>query len=175
MKCKYMHPEKSQEDTATKLEPERVILSWKAPTKVVNRKPREFWVKLVAAATLLGFIFFIAEGVMPVILLISLLFLFYIMSSVEPESAQYSITTRGINISQQKNAWSLFTSFEILKRGEVNFLILNMRTFPGKIELIIENKDVAKIKSALSKYISLSENTHGGFDKTSDWISSKFS
>lgn len=158
-----------------KFELEKVLFSWKAPTHAFRKKNREFWVKIVAVVSLLGFIFFIAEGIMPVILLVSVLFLFYVLSVTEPETIECSITNKGINISERKNLWELFKGFTFTSRAGVNFLVLNMFALPGKMELIMDEKDKSKIVSVLTKYIPEEELSTGRFDKVSEWVSNKIS
>lgn len=158
-----------------KFESEKVLFSWKAPTHAFRKKGREFWVKMVAVVSLLGFIFFIAEGVMPVILLISVLFLFYVLTTNEPETIEYTITNKGINVSDKKNPWEVFTSFSFVSRAGILFLVLNMYQLPGKIELIMDEKDKSKVVSLLTKYIPEDESPQGRFDKVSEWVSNKIS
>ncbi len=170
-----MPQQASEQPEATKFIPEKVVFSWKAPTYAIRKKDRSFWVKLTAVVSLLGFIFFVAEGIMPVVLLVSVLFLFYVLSSVEPENAQYFITNKGINIANKKNSWEVFKCFRFVKKGNLDMLSLDIFALPGKIEIIINEKDKTKIENALTKYIPKDDAPQGRFDKASDWVSNKIS
>src|SRR3989344_1449467 len=55
------------------------------PSRPFKTRSREFYVTLFAITGLVGLILFIAEGAMPVVLLIAIVFLFYILSTVAPE------------------------------------------------------------------------------------------
>ena len=80
-------------------EPERNLVTWTAPARPFKRRDRQFYVTTFAIAGIVSLVLFLAEGVMPVILIISLVFLYYVLSTVEPENIEYKATTRGIKIA----------------------------------------------------------------------------
>src|SRR3989344_2388837 len=84
-----------------RFEPEKDLHSWKAPSRPFKKRGREFWVTVLSIAALLAFVLFLAEGVMPVILIISLVFLFYVLSTVTPEEIEYKITNRGVKVADK--------------------------------------------------------------------------
>ena len=59
-----------------KQEPERELVSWKAAARPFKRRDRRFYVTVFAMAGIAGVVLFAIEGVMPVILIIALAFLF---------------------------------------------------------------------------------------------------
>ena len=70
-------------------EPERKLLDWSAPARPFKRMNREFWVTIIAMAAIVGLILFFAEGFMPVILIVSIIFLVYVLTTVEPENISF--------------------------------------------------------------------------------------
>ena len=86
-------------------EPERDLVTWTAPARPFKRRDRQFYVTTFAIAGIVSLVLFLAEGAMPVILIISLVFLYYVLSTVEPESIEYKITNRGIKIAGRLTPW----------------------------------------------------------------------
>src|SRR3989304_8957067 len=111
--------EKQEQD---KKQPEKDLFSWHAPARPFKRRDREFWVSVIAIAAVVGFIFYIIEGIMPVLLLISLVFLFYILSTVPPEQIEYKVTSWGVKIADKRTDWEAISRFWFSKRLDAALL-----------------------------------------------------
>lgn len=168
-------PAQEKKPVLTKKEPERNLFSWQAPGRPFKRRSREFWVKTVAVVGLLSFILFIIEGIMPVILAISILFLFYVLSTVEPEKVDYKITNMGVKIADKRTDWEIVTRFWFIQRFDTNLLVFETQVLPGRLELVINAKDKETLRKVLKKQLSEEEAPPTSFDKTADWFSKKFS
>ncbi len=167
--------DKTASDRTPSIKAEKELFSWEAPSRVFIKKDKDFWVKIVVASSIFGFIIFIAEGVMPVLILISVLFLFYIFTTVEPEIVVYKITTKGVRIGDSLNSWQYFTRFWFAQRGRSNFLILESLQLPGRLEIIVGEKDREKIRKILEDYLPEEEVPPTTIDRASDWFFQKFS
>ena len=55
-------------------EPERDLVVWTAPARPFKRRDKQFYVTTFAMAGIVSLVLFLAEGIMPVILIISLVF-----------------------------------------------------------------------------------------------------
>lgn len=154
-------------------EPEKILFSWKAQGRPFKRRSREFWIKAIAISGIGGLILFIIEGLMPVVLIISLVFLFYVLSTVEPEGIQYSITNRGVKIEDKRTDWQLLTRFWFGQRMGSSLLVFEMTVLPGRLELVIDSKDKKAIKKVLSNYLLEEEVPPSGLDKAAGWFSKK--
>lgn len=159
----------------TRSEPEKKLFSWRAPARPFKRRDRQFWVRLLTIAGVFGLILFLIEGVMPVILIISLLFLFYILSTVEPEEIEYTITNRGVKISDQTIDFFSINRFWFAKRFGSEVLILETTNVFGRLELMISEADVDKIRKTLSEYLNEEESSPARMDKVAGWVSKKIS
>src|SRR3989344_7902443 len=126
--------------------PEKDVFSWRAPERPFKRRDRQFWITIIAIASIFGLILFLAEGVMPVILIISLIFLFYVLSTVEPEETIYTVTNKGIKISEKLTDWQVLTRFWFTKRLDSDLLVFDMNVVPGRLELVVHSKDKDKIR-----------------------------
>jgi len=152
---------------------EKDLFTWKAPTRPFKRRDREFWVTTIAMAGIAGLILFLVEGFMPVILIISIVFLFYILSTVEPEEAEYKVTNKGIKIAGKRTDWENMLRFWFAKRFDSELLIFETLGLGGRMELVISLKDKERLKKILSTYLTEEEVSPSNIDKLASWFSKK--
>lgn len=166
-------PNKEPEPVVVRREPERDLVTWSAFARPFKRRTRQFYVTAIAIASVVGLILFLAEGVMPVVLLIALIFLFYVMNTVEPQVVEYKITTRGISMAGKKVDWGLLGRFWFAKRSDIDLLIIETSNFPGRMEFVIKEESKEEIKKALSSYLPEEEIPPSALDKAAAWVSKK--
>jgi len=150
---------------------EEEVLSWRAPERPFMRRTRDFYVTLISMATLLGVLLFIIEGIMPVLLVAALVFLFWVLSTYEPHEIDYSITTFGIKIAGKRTDWDRMGRFWVTQRLNAKLLVIELYTMPGRLELVITDELEPKIVTALSEYLVNEEVAPGAFDKAAHWVS----
>ncbi len=155
------------------IKPEKLLFSWTAPARPFKRRDKDFWTTVIVITVIIGLILFFAEGFMPVILIISVIFLYYILSTVEPENIEYKITNWGIKMADKLNPWNNLNRFWFTKRFNDEILVLEAYTLGGRLELVIKGSDKEKIKNTLSKYLLHEQATPSYIDKASNWFSQK--
>lgn len=160
-------------EVTVKKEPEKELFSWTAPARPFKRRNREFYVTIIAITVIVGLILLLTEGFMPVILLISLIFLFYILNTVEPENIQYKITNKGIKVADKKTQWELLTNFWFTKRHDNDLLVFGTFSLPGRMELVINEGDKETLKTIISGFITEEEIPPSGLDKAANWFAKK--
>ena len=154
-------------------QPEKDLLIWVAPVRPFKRKNRDFYVTLIAIAGIVGLVLFLVEGFMPVILIISLVFLYYVLHTVEPESVEYKFTNLGIKIGNKLSSWASLGRFWFTKRFDDELLIIETAALPGRMELVVNPNNKEKIKKVLSSYLKEEEVPPSFLDKAANWISQK--
>lgn len=154
-------------------EPEKDLFVWRAPSRPFKTRTKEFYVTLFAIVGLVGLILFIAEGAMPVVLLIAIVFLFYVLSTVAPTEIEYKITNKGIKVAGVRTEWDLMGRFWFTRRLDSDLLVIETFVIPGRLELVIKGEDIETIRKNLSSYLSEEEVKPGGLEKASAWFSSK--
>ena len=167
------NPQETQTPQARTEAPEKELFKWKAQSRPFQQRGREFWVRVLAIAGVFGLILFVIEGVMPVILMITVIFLYYILSTVRPEEIEYKITNKGVKISDKTTEWSLMNRFWFAMRMRSDLLVFEIFNFPGRLELVIDQNDKGKLKEIISKYIPEEEAPPANMDKAADWLSKK--
>lgn len=161
------------EEKPVKRSPEKEIYSWVAPARPFKRRNREFYITVIAMAAVVGLIMFIAEGVMPVILLASLIFLFYVLSTVEPENIKYQITDKGVKIVDKVTEWDSINRYWFSKRFDTNLVTFETSFLPGRLELVILPENVNDLRNVLNKYLPEEEAKPTRLDKATSWFAKR--
>ena len=154
-------------------EPERDLVIWTAPARPFKRRDRQFYVTTFAIAGIVSLILFLAEGIMPVILIISLEFLYYVLSTVQPEDIEYKITTKGIKIAAKLTEWQYLNRYWFAKRFDNELMIIDTVRLPGRIEFVINADIKEKLKKEISAYIPYEEVSPATLDKVTNWFAQK--
>jgi hypothetical protein len=172
-KSTFKEKPKGSVEERKQYEPEKELLNWSAPARPFKRMNREFWVTIIAMAAIVGLILFFAEGFMPVILIISIIFLVYVLTTVEPENINYSITNRGVKIGEKTFEWENLIRFWFGKRFDSPLLIVQKYGIPDRLEFVINQDEKEKIKITLLKYLPEEEASPSSLDKAASWFSKK--
>ena len=152
---------------------EKELFSWRAPSRPFKKRDREFWVSVMAIAAISGFIFYIIEGLMPVLLIVALVFLFYILSTVKPEEIEYKITSKGVRIADRRTDWGVLTRFWFSERLGSSLLVFEMLTLPGRLEFVINAEDKDAIRKAALNHLPEEEAPPTNLDRAANWFSQK--
>jgi hypothetical protein len=122
---------------------------------------------------LLGAILFFIEGLMPVIMLGALVFLFYVLSTVQPENVEYQITNYGVRLAGKLTPWDKLGRFWFVSRLGSDLLVFETFALPGRLELVIDKNNQPEIEKVLKKYLVHEEVAPGVLDKAANWASRK--
>lgn len=161
------------EKQEVKVVQEKDLLSWTAPARPFKRRTRDFYVTVLAIAGLFGLILFFVDGFLPVILVISLVFLYYVMSTVEPDNIMYGVTNKGIKIAGSLTPWEQMGRFWFTRRFDNELLVLETSNLTGRMELVVTSDIKPSLQKALSKYLVHEEVPPNYMDKAATWFSKK--
>lgn len=165
--------QQNNQETTFKPDLEKDLVTWIAPARPFKRRDRQFYVTVVSIAAMVCLILFLAEGAMPVILIISLIFLYYVMSTVPPDNIEYKITNKGIKVLDKRVDWQYLGRFWFTKRYDSELLILETSFVPNRMELVITPESKEQIIKTLSEYLVQEEISPSNIDKLIDWFSKK--
>jgi hypothetical protein len=163
-------PQNSQQ---TQVEPEKDLVVWVTASRPFKRRNREFYVSVISIATVAGLVLFLVDGFLPVMLIISLVFLFYVLSTVEPENIEYKITSYGIKVAGSLTPWNAMYRFWFTRRFESDLLVIQTFSLPGRLELVIPTEKKKEAEEALKKYITHEEAPPTFMDKSANWFAKK--
>jgi len=154
-------------------EPERDIVVWTAASRPFKRRDRQFYVTVFAIGGIISLVLFLAEGIMPVLLIVSLIFLYYVLSTVEPEKVEYKITSKGVKFAGKLTGWQFLNRFWFSERFGSNLLVIETFQIPGRIEVVINPEIKDRLKKEISSYIPFEEVPSSNYEKVTDWFTSK--
>lgn len=152
---------------------EKTLFTWSGASRPFKRQTREFYITAISIAVLFSLILYIIDGIMPVLLIAAFAFLFYVLSTVEPEKIEYKITTYGIRIANSLTPWERFGRFWFSKRLGSEVLVFEVGGLVGRVELVIAEKDKPQLEKILKKYLLNEEATPTILDKSANWIAGK--
>ena len=156
-----------------KPELEKDLVTWIAPARPFKRRDRQFYLTTVSIAGIVCLILFLAEGAMPVILIVSLIFLYYVMSTVTPDEIEYKITNKGVKVGGKRTDWQFLGRFWFGKRYDSELLVLETASIPNRMELVIKPEVKEEVRKNLKEYLSEEEISPSKLDKAIDWFSKK--
>jgi len=149
------------------------LVTWIAPARPFMRRDKQFFTTVFAIAGIISLVLFLAEGIMPVILIVALVFLFYVLSTVPPENIEYKITNKGVKISGKLVEWKTLVRFWFIERTGSEVLIFETYLIPGRVELVINPEIKEVLKKEISAYIPFEEVQMSGLDKMTNWVAQK--
>jgi len=150
-----------------------ILFSWTAPERPFKRRSRDFYITIVSIAALFSLVLFLIEGVMPVLLIMAVLFLFYVLSTVEPASVEYKITNFGVSIAGEIVEWSFLGRFWFTKRFGVEILVLEAPNYAGRLEIVIDPGNKAIIKREIGRFLTYEEAPPSLVDKATTWAGNR--
>lgn len=160
-------------ESAPKVVQEKDLIVWSAPARPFKKRNKEFYITIVAMAAVVGLILFLAEGWMPVILIVSLIFLFYVLNTVEPETIEYKLTNKGISVAGKTTEWNSLKRFWFSRRFDSDLLTIETVFLPGRMELVIDPAKKEELKKLLSKYLVQEEASPSFLDRTANWFAKR--
>ena len=156
------------------LNEEKVLFSWVAAERSFQTRDRDWWVTAVAILVLVAVILIFIKEYFLIVALCSLLFLYYVMSTVPPQKITYKITNRGIYAGEGVYYWDIFEKFCF--KSSLSSPMVHLGTilrFPTTISLVINAEDQEKIKEILVKKVPLVKDSPKFIDKLTKWAAQR--
>ena len=155
-------------------EPEKELVTWKAPSRLFKKRNREFYSTVAALVILLSVILLFAKEFLLIAVILSLGFVSYALASVEPDTVTHTFTNKGIRTGERLYLWSTISRYWWEDKWSQKVLNLeNPGQFPGKLILILGKGDKKKIDSILTKYTVKDKPLPTPMDKAAKWLQEK--
>ncbi len=173
-----MPEDKSPDNSPVEVIPSKelkVLYTWHASVRPFKRRNKEFWTTVIAIVFLVALILFFVKEWFLIAAIVSLTFVYYVLSTVEPEEMEYKITNRGIIYAGQTYAFENISQFWFSEKYEQKVVNLELRGggLVGRITILVGKGDQAKIKEILLKYLIEDEVKPNFLDNASKWLSEK--
>ena len=159
------------EETIINPNEEVVLYQWESAERPYKTRDRDFWITIVAILFIVGIIFFMIKEFFLVLAIASGIFFFYVLSTVPPGRVINKLTNRGVYFGEVRSEWTDLEKFwfkPMLDSDMVHFGT-NLK-FPRLISIVVNQKDIEKIKEIAVKYIPLLESSPSFTDKLTTWV-----
>lgn len=155
--------------------PLKTLLEWESPARPFKKRDREYFTTIAAIVFLVSVILLFIQEWLLIAVIISLMFISYVLATVKPENVKHKITTRGIKTGKRNYKWEDFDHFWISERW--GHKILNLRlTAPMApiIQILLGDKEEKEIKETIEKYLIYDKPEDNFLDKAAEWLQEKF-
>jgi len=153
---------------------EKVLFHWESDSRLFKPRGKDFYSTLVVLAILISIIMFFIEGVVPVFLIWSVVFVIWVLSKTPPAQVAHKITDWGIRTEDELYRFEEMANFWFEQKWNKFILrVLLLRRLPGQLVVIVHEKDVDKIKELLGKRVILEKPKPTWSDRASKWLSEK--
>jgi hypothetical protein len=145
---------------------EKILFEWEATERSFKKRDKDFWITAVAILILFSVVLIFIKEFFLVVALVSILFLYYVLSTVPPRMVKNKITNRGIKLEEANYDWRILLRFWFKK--SLNSELLEFETnlrIPRQISLVINENDKEKIKEIVLKKLPLIESSPNFVDK----------
>ena len=152
---------------------EEILLEWKAPLRVAVPKSREHNITLIAIVSVVALVLFLAEGIMPVILITALFFLYWNLQKLPQNEAVYKLGSLGVHLESLFYPWATFTNFWEEKRGSYEVFILGNGMGGGRTTLFITPEIKKRAETILADKLKKEALPRSNAEKVMGFVSSK--
>lgn len=153
------------------LNEEKVLFEWEAAERSFQKRDKDFWITTIAILVLVSVILIFIKEFFLIIALVSVLFLFYVLSTVPPSNITNKITNRGIYFGDLRYHWNDLVRFCFKKSLSSDMILFETALrFPRQVSLIINSEDRDKLKSIIVKRIPLTDTPPSFIDKLTKWF-----
>lgn len=153
--------------------PEQSVYEWRAASRPFKKRDRQFFTSVAVIALLVSLILFFAGQFLPIAVVISVAFLVYVLSVIPPHDIQYKITTYGVRIEEQLYYWEFMGRYWFDEKYGKTLLKIEIVQFPGRITLVITEKDKMLLDELLSEVLLQEKPELTTFEKAAEWLQKK--
>lgn len=154
--------------------PAKELLSWPAPARPFKKRDKEYFSTIGAIVFLLVVILFFIKEWLLIAVIISFLFVSYVLASVPPGEVSHRLTTKGVVTGGKTYKWQWFNRFWFSDKWHYKILHLEaVNLFPRQLQLVLKNDQENEIKKIVEKYLVLEKPKKTLVDKAADWLTKK--
>jgi len=154
----------------------RTILEWSAPGRPFRKRGKQYYLTSLLIMLLVEVILFLFSQYLLMLVVLSFVFVAFVLNTVAPSDFKYRISSEGITVEDHFFLWQELYDFYFKKREGIDVVHIRTHSFiPGELTLTLGNIDREHIKSALLFYLPYREVVKSTFmDKSADWLTKNF-
>lgn len=153
----------------------KTLFEWESPSRPFKRRDAKYFTNLAIIIFVLAAILLFVQEFLLIGVLLALLFVSYVLGTVEPDKMDHKITTQGVTTGNRSYLWNELSDFWFNEKyGET---VLNVGTkirFPARLLVLVPFMDREKVKDILVEYLPFREVAPTSWmDQTVDWVTAK--
>ena len=154
----------------------RTILEWTAPGRPFRKRGRQYYLTSLLIMLLVEVILFLFSQYLLMLVVLSFVFVAFVLNTVAPSNFKYRISSEGITIEDHFFLWQELYDFYFKKREGIDVVHIRTHSFiPGELTLTLGDITREHIKSALLPYLPYREVIKSTFmEKSADWMTKNF-
>ena len=155
----------------------KVEVAWTVPARLFTPRTKDYYRRLVSLIFVIGVVLILGGQFLLLALVVSLAVLYYVLSSVEPQTVRHEIDNYGVHCFGKQYYWADFKFFFVTKEGHFDAVHLDtVDALPGRITLLVADDNSQKVIDHLSQNLTRRLDAPSTvFDKTFRRLSSKLS
>lgn len=143
----------------------KTLLSWQAPARPFRKKDRSYYTTSAILVILLILIALLAHEFLLIGVLLSFIFVVYVLAFVPPNNVSYRISTQGVTIGEDFYFWHFLDSFWFKEKENSKVLYIQTRfRFPAQLMLVLGDPsagsgqvDEEKVKKIIARFLPFQE------------------
>jgi hypothetical protein len=155
-------------------EPEKILYSWTAPSRLFKQRNREFYSTVLALVILLSVILLFAKEFLLIGVILSFGFFTYVLASIPPEEVKHSLTNRGMRTAKKLHRWNDCSHYWWEKKWNEWLLHVDLISgFPHRAILLVGEGNKAEIDEVIGRYVIKEKPDPTWLDKAAAWLQEK--
>jgi len=134
--------------------PLKVLYFWNAPARPFKERDKQYFSTIFIMIFVISLILVFIKEFLLIGVVLSITFVYYVLSTIPPEKIDHKITTKGVVYAGTSYPWENLISFFYTEKFDKTILNINTKErFPGRMFMLIDLKDKTAITKILSKYV----------------------
>lgn len=161
--------------------PEQLLLQWIADSRVSQKHSREYYSSLAVIVLLISLILFFAGQVLLIFVLLSFLFISYVLATVKAEQVTLQVTTYGIRYNGKLYYWYQLGRFWVRKNKGIEEVHIEAPVFLGSELILLPANEQSPsavtaddVSEILSRFLVYEEPLPSQIDNWIQWLEEKF-
>lgn len=161
--------------------PEQLLLEWMADSRVYRKRSKEYYSSLAVIVLLISLILFFMGQILLIFVLLSFLFISYVLATVRPETIGIQLTSYGVRYNRKLYYWGELGRFWIRQNHGIPEVHIEAPVFLGsELILLASNEKSSNAVSAddiaemMSRFLVYEEPLPSQIDKWVQWLEEKF-
>lgn len=154
---------------------QKVILTWKSPSRPFKKRDKEFFTTIGAIVFLIAVILFLLKEFLLIGVILALMFVVYVLSTTEPETVEHGITKDGLVYMGQVYKWDELSAFWFTEKwGQTILTVSSKFKRWGRVIILLPKELKEKIKDEIQAHLIFKEIPEKNWmDTAAEWFAKK--